>query len=298
VALEPELAISSLPETGDFSCGLPELERLRKVPLFCSLSGEALDQLCSLVVSREYDATCRLFNTGDKGDAMYLIERGSVRISITDADGHEVTLSELHEGEFFGELALIDGHERSASATVFEDTRLAILQREDFISFVMNNDQAMLAMLKEMARRLRRTDNVLRHRVSRNANTEDAARTTLADRAADLIAAFGGSWTFIGLSVLLLLVWMGANVWYLRTRAFDPYPFVFLNLVLAVVTSLQAPIIMMSQNREAQKDRLRADLDYEVNLKNELLLTEIRNRLYEEQQSARTKPLNAADRGQ
>jgi CRP/FNR family transcriptional regulator, cyclic AMP receptor protein len=266
-----------------------QLERLRKVPIFGALSRAALDQLCTLVSSREYDAPCPLFQTGDKGDAMYLIEHGRVRISVLDADGHEVTLSELHEGEFFGEMALIDGHERSAGATVLEDTRLAILMREDFISFITRDEQAMLAMLKEMARRLRRTDNLLRHRVARNVNTEDAAQTTLADRAADLIATFGGSWKFIGISLLMLVFWMVANVWFLSTRTFDPYPFVFLNLVLAMVTSLQAPIIMMSQNRQAQKDRLRADLDYEVNLKNELLLTEIRNRLHEEQQTARER---------
>ena len=140
----------------------------------------------------------------------------------------------------------------------------------------------MLAMLMAMAGRLRRTDNLLRHRVSRNANEADAARNTPAERAADWIARFGGSWSFISVFLVLLMIWAGLNIWMLQAEAFDPYPFVFLNLVLAVITSLQAPIIMMSQNRESQKDRLRADLDYEVNLKNELLLTEIRTLLLEQ----------------
>ncbi len=290
MALEPEVAFPDMSEGHAFSYGPHQVEQLRKVPLFSALSTEALDQLCNLVVSRDYDATCRLFQTGDTGDAMYLIEQGRVRISVTDADGHEVTLSELSEGDFFGELALIDGQERSAGATVFEDTRLAILKREDFISFVMSNDQAMLAMLKEMARRLRRTDSVLRHRVARNPNVEDAAHTTRADRAADLIARFGGSWKFIITFSVLLCCWVLLNTMIFLNRGFDPYPFLLLSTALNMLAAFQAPIIMMSQNRQSSKDRLRADLDYEVNLKNELLLTEIRNRLYEEQRTARARP--------
>lgn len=281
MAVEPRLAIPDLQDDSTAPCGPVQLEQLRQVPLFQGLETEAAEKLCSLLDSHEYKAPTRLFEAGDSGDAMYLIEHGRVLITVTDADGHEVTLSELHEGEFFGEMALIDGHERSAGATVMEDTRLAVLARADFLSFIYSDHQIMLAMLTEMARRLRRTDNLLRHRVSRNPNTEAAARTTAADRAADVIATFGGSWKFIGFSILMLLIWMGVNTWYLRTRGFDPYPFVFLNLVLAMITSLQAPIIMMSQNRQSQKDRLRADLDYEVNLKNELLLSEIRSLLHE-----------------
>lgn len=268
-------------------CGPVLLEQLRKVPLFDSLTAEAGEKLCRLLERRELKASTRLFNAGDRGDAMYLIEHGRVSISVTDADGHEVTLSELHDGDFFGEMALIDGHERSAGAMLLEDSSLTVLTRDDFLAFITSDHQIMLAMLAAMARRLRRTDNLLRHRVSRNANTEEAAHTTAADRAADVIANFGGSWKFIGLSLLLLLTWMGVNTWFLREKSFDPFPYVFLNLVLAMMTGLQAPFIMMSQNRQSHKDRLRADLDYEVNLKNELLLTEIRSLLQEEKRRSR-----------
>lgn len=268
-------------------CGPVLLEQLRKVPLFDSLTAEAGEKLCRLLERRELKASTRLFNAGDRGDAMYLIEHGRVSISVTDADGHEVTLSELHDGDFFGEMALIDGHERSAGAMLLEDSSLTVLTRDDFLAFITSDHQIMLAMLAAMARRLRRTDNLLRHRVSRNANTEEAAHTTAADRAADVIANFGGSWKFIGLSLFLLLTWMGANTWFLREKSFDPFPYVFLNLVLAMMTGLQAPFIMMSQNRQSHKDRLRADLDYEVNLKNELLLTEIRSLLQEEKRRSR-----------
>ncbi len=269
-------------------CGPVQIEQLLQVPLFHGLSAKAAKKLCSLLVSREFKAPTRLFNAGDSGDAMYLIEHGRVRITVTDADGREVTLTEMHEGEFFGEMALIDGHERSAGATVLEDTRLAVLTREDFLAFMTSDSQVMLGMLTEMARRLRRTDNLLRHRVARNVNAEDAAQATTANRAADMIATFGGSWTFIGFSIGLILFWIALNS-YILASGFDEKPYQILNLVLAIIAGLQAPIIMMSQNRQSQKDRLRADLDYEVNLKNELLLTEIRTLLVERRRAPNEK---------
>jgi uncharacterized membrane protein len=133
-------------------------------------------------------------------------------------------------------------------------------------------------MLSALTDRLRRTDELLRSRVSRNANEEEKARLTVADRAADLIAEFGGSWKFILLSIALILFWIIFNT-FILIRGFDPAPYQMLNLVLAVIAGMQAPIIMMSQNRQGEKDRLRADLDYQVNLKNELSLAEVLRRL-------------------
>ena len=210
---------------------------------------------------------------------MYLIERGRVRISVKDADGHDTTLAELGKGEFFGEMSLLDGQARSADATASTDSRVAILPRTEFRSFLRRNPDVALGILTALTHRLRRTDDLLRHRVSRNANEEDAAHLTVADRAADLIAEFGGSWKFIGFSIGFFLVWVALNTCLLHDRGFDPYPYVLLNLVLGMIVGLQAPIIIMSQNRQGEKDRLRADLDYRVNLKNELLLSEVLRRL-------------------
>jgi uncharacterized membrane protein len=283
MAVAPKLELADIPsDDGADMCGPIQREQLRKVPLFDALSDEAAERLCELLVGREFKAGHRLFNAGDKGDAMYLIDHGAVRITVTDADGHEVNLSELHDGDFFGEMALIDGHERSAGAVVVDDSRLAILRRDDFLSFLSHEHDVMLAMLAAMARRLRRTDNMLRHRVSRNVNAEEAAHITAADRAADKLAEFGGSWKFIGFAVGLIVLWMVVNSYVLAARPVETFPYQFLNLILGIIAALQAPIIMMSQNRQTQKDRLRADLDYEVNLKNELLLTEIRTMLVEE----------------
>ena len=254
------------------------LEALRSVPLFASLDDEAAKDLRNLLSDRVVPQNTRLFRQGDKGDAMYLIESGRVRISIRDEDEQELTLAELAQGDFFGEMSIIDGRQRSADAQVIEDARLAILSRDVFLSFVRTNPDVALEMLSALTDRLRRTDELLRSRVSRNANEEERARLTLADRAADLIAEFGGSWKFIGVSIALIIFWIVFNSLIL-IRGFDPAPYQMLNLVLAVIAGMQAPIIMMSQNRQGEKDRLRADLDYQVNLKNELSLAEVLRRL-------------------
>ena len=258
---------------------LMTLESIRSVPLFASLDDETATALRALLEVEQKPAGSCLFQTGDAGDALYLIEAGRVRIHIRDADGDDVTLAELARGDFFGEMALLDGKARSASATVVEDARLAVLPRADFLAFVRRNPEVSLKMLAAITTRLRRTDDLLRHRVSRNVNEEEAARLTLADRAADVIAEFGGSWKFIGASMGFMLLWVVVNSVLLGARVFDPYPYVLLNLVLAVITGMQAPLIMMSQNRQSEKDRLRADLDYQVNLKNELALAEVMRRL-------------------
>jgi CRP/FNR family transcriptional regulator, cyclic AMP receptor protein len=254
------------------------LEALRSVPLFASLDDDAARELRSLLSDKRVPQNTRLFRQGDKGDAMYLIESGRVRISIRDEEEQEVILAELAQGDFFGEMSIIDGRQRSADANVIDDAQLAILSRDAFLSFVRSNPDVALEMLSALTDRLRRTDELLRSRVSRNVNEEQEARLTVADRAADLIAEFGGSWKFIILSIVLILFWIIFNT-FILIRGFDPAPFQMLNLVLAVIAGMQAPIIMMSQNRQGEKDRLRADLDYQVNLKNELSLAEVLRRL-------------------
>jgi CRP/FNR family cyclic AMP-dependent transcriptional regulator len=254
------------------------LEALRSVPLFASLDDEAARNLRSLLSEKIVARNTLLFRQGDVGDSMYLIESGRIRISIQDEDKRDVTLAELAQGDFFGEMSIIDGRQRSADAQVVEDSRLAILSREAFLSFIRSNPDVAVEMLSALTDRLRRTDELLRSRVSRNANEEEKARLTVADRAADLIAEFGGSWKFIGASIALIIFWIVFNS-YILISGFDPAPYQMLNLVLAVIAGMQAPIIMMSQNRQGEKDRLRADLDYQVNLKNELSLAEVLRRL-------------------
>src|SRR6266850_2314119 len=254
------------------------LEALRSVPLFASLDDDSAKDLRNLLSEQNVPSNTRLFKQGDEGDAMYLIESGRIRISVLDDDKKDVTLAELAQGDFFGEMSIIDGRQRSADARVIEDCRLAILSRPAFLSFVRKKPDVALEMLGALTDRLRRTDQLLRSRVSRNANDEERKRLTIADRAADLIAEFGGSWKFIGASIGLIIFWIILNS-YILVRGFDSAPYQMLNLMLAVIAGMQAPIIMMSQNRQGEKDRLRADLDYQVNLKNELSLSEVLRRL-------------------
>ena len=173
------------------------LDAIRSVPLFASLKDEAAHELQTLLQIRHVASGTTLFRAGDKGDALYLIQGGRVRIAVTDHDQREVVLAELAQGDFFGEMAIIDGKQRSADATVFEDARLSVLSREDFLRFINHNPNIALELLSATFERLRTTDRMLQQRVSRNVNEEQAKRMTVADRAADLLAEFGGSWKFI-----------------------------------------------------------------------------------------------------
>lgn len=259
------------------------LEALRTVPLFASLADEAATELRDLLRVRALPAGTLLFKRGDRGDAMYLIEGGAVRIYIIDEDGDEVTLAELEQGDFFGEMALVDGKPRVAFAQVTGEARLAELRREDFLSFVRRNPEVALAMVSAISERLRRTDELLHQRVTRNVNEEQEARMTRADRVADVLAVFFGGWRFVIASAAFILVWSLVNGllehYGGQNAAFDPSPFDLLALVLGIIAGVQAPIILMSQNRQAEKERLRAENDYRVNLKNELAIEEILRRL-------------------
>jgi CRP/FNR family transcriptional regulator, cyclic AMP receptor protein len=254
---------------------------LRSVPLFASLDSKATAELGEYLTIHDYPKSATIVRDGDPGDAMYIIDVGKVRISVTDADGHAVTLAELGPGDFFGEMSMLDGHARSANATATENARLAQLTRDDFLSFMRSDPRVALELLTALTGRLRRTDDLLRHRVSRNINEMEAARMTLSDRASDKIAEFGGSWKFIFTAIAFLSIWILVNSLVLVNKGFDPFPYILLNLALNMIFALQAPIIMMSQNRQAEKDRLRANLDYQVNLKNEMLLSDIIRRLDE-----------------
>lgn len=254
------------------------LDAIRSVPLFSSLDDQAAGELRELLTTRDVASGDTLFRAGDEGDAMYLIESGRIRISITDADQKQIVLAELARGDFFGEMAIIDGKHRSADANVIEDGRLAVLSRERFLRLINDNPIVALEMLSATFSRLRHTDKMLQQRVSRNVNEEQEKRMTIADRAADVIAEFGGSWKFIITAIGIIIAWIIFNS-YVMVKGFDPVPYQMLNLVMGIIAGLQAPIIMMSQNRQGAKDRLRADLDFQVNLKNELALTEVLRRL-------------------
>jgi CRP/FNR family cyclic AMP-dependent transcriptional regulator len=255
------------------------LEALRSVPLFSSLDDEAAAALRRLLGVEHRPAGAVLFRAGDRGDRMYLIEAGRVRIHIQDAGGDELTLAELGGGDFFGEMSILDGKPRSAQATVTEDARLAVLSREDFLDFVRRTPEVALRMLSAITERLRHTDELLRRRVSRNLNEVEEEQMTVADRMADAVSELSGSWKFLLATFAFILLWVGYNSFIKGEQGFDPYPYSFMDVINGSVAAILTPIILISQNRQSDKDRLRADLDYQVNLKNELALAEIMRRL-------------------
>ena len=273
------------------------VEALRSVPLFSSVSEEDARALVGLLKPRSLPRGALLFRQGDAGDAMYLVEAGRVRIFVTDEDGEELTVAELARGDFFGEMALVDGKSRTASASALDDARLRSLAREDFLAFVRKNSDVALAMVKAISQRLRRTDELLRRRVSRNVNVEDAARLTRADRFADRLTEFGGSWAFISVTIVFITLWVLFNSIFLRGQGPDPYPYSFLDVINGIIAALLTPVILISQKRQSEKDRLKADLDFQINLKNELAIAELLRRL-DVLESERLPALIAASRAQ
>jgi uncharacterized membrane protein len=258
---------------------LMTLDALRSVPLFASLNDEEAAALRGLLALELRPAGGVLVRKDEDGDAMYLIESGRVRIHVHDREGEEVTLAELAGGDFFGEMALLDGKPRSATATVIEEARLAVLSREHFHAFVRRSPEVALRMLGAITERLRHTDEMLRQRVTRNLNEVEEERRTYADRMADAVSEFGGSWKFIAATIVFIVLWVVYNTWWRHDQGVDPFPYSFLDVMNGIVAALLTPIILISQNRQGDKDRLRADLDYQVNLKNEMALTELMRRL-------------------
>jgi len=261
------------------------LEAIRSVPLFASLDDEAARELRDLLRTCEISAGAVLFCSGDDGDAMYLIESGRVRITITDEDKKEIVLAELAQGDFFGEMAIIDGKQRSAHATVVEEARLAVLSRNDFLTFIHDNPKVALEMLSATFLRLRRTDKLLQQRVSRNVNVVYEKSLKTLDRLAIAITNRVGSIGFFLIIAAWTVLWTGYNILAseipaLHWPAFDPFPaFVAYLLISNVIQILLMPLIMVGQNLQGRHSETRAELDFQVNLKNEISLTEVLRRL-------------------
>ena len=259
-----------------------EAESLSRVSLFRRLDAAELEKLALDVDQVTFKAGDTIFNENDHGDALYVVDSGSVRIWVLDEDVNPVTLAELQQGEFFGELAVLDRGPRSTNATAISDIELHRLSSDDFQKFLLQHPEASIDVICEIGARMRQTNTLVSKRVARNINLEMEQKSTIGERVADKVASFGGSWTFIFIYVGFLLAWIAINTFVLYRYGkgdngdqFDPYPYILLNLMLSMTAALQAPIIMMSQNRAAEKDRLAAEQDFKVNLKSELMLEEL-----------------------
>src|SRR5215475_8327544 len=253
---------------------MDRIELVRVIPLFESLDEDDLRALAHKLREVRVDAGERVFAQGDEGDAMYVIEDGAIDI-IAASGKQKVTLASLFKQQYFGELSLLDGAPRSATAVASRPTQLLALDRDDFVEFIKKRPDAALSIMHEVGERMRATNELMTRTVTRNVLEEEDRKLTMGERVADTVAAFGGSWPFIFLFAGFMVVWMVWNSLLHEPLAFDPLPFMFLNLFLSTLAALQAPIIMMSQNRQATKDKALAVNDFQVNLKNEVAIDRI-----------------------
>lgn len=256
-----------------------EARHLAQVPMFQRLDERELAKLAEEVEQVSFSAGAAIFHESDQGDALYVVESGAVHIWVFDDDAEKITLSELKPGDFFGELSVLDEGKRSANATAMTDSTLHRLRRDDFHEFLLAHSYVALDLICEIGSRLRQTNLLVSQRVTRNVNTEMEKKLTVGQRVADKVAGFGGSWRFIILYSSILIVWMAVNTFFLaryrQGAQFDPYPYILLNLMLSMTAAMQAPVILMSQNRSTERDRFAAEQDFKVNLKSELMLDDL-----------------------
>jgi uncharacterized membrane protein len=270
------------------------IDMLAYVPLFALLDDEERAALAGVLEVARFPKGQAIFRTGDVGGALYLVNAGLVRVLIENNEGAQVILGDYGRGQVFGEMSLLDGGPRTSTALALEDTEVLTLNRSHLLEMITKYPHSAMDLLTVIGARLRATDQLLRTQVTQNVNIEAEERLTLGQRLADRVAAFGGSWPFIIAFCAVMVLWIVVNSWLLADKNFDPYPYQALNLVLSMLAAIQAPIIMMSQNRQAAKDRLQADNDYRINLKAELEVAHLHkklDRIWEELQAqlARTK---------
>ena len=244
-------------------------ELLERVPLFKGLDEGARISLSQRLVERRYQAGELVFSKGDTGSAMFLVLAGKVEVFLPPEGGAERDdLKEVNEGEHFGELSLFDAKPRSASAQAKTDCVLLELLREHFVSDIVRSEAAVLAILSEMAVRLRDTNSLLSQRAAKDVVKEFEENLNWRAKLADRVAELNGSWAFILGLLGLTFLWAAINAF--APRPWDAYPYQFFNLFLGILVGVQGPLIMMSQNRQAAKDRAQASTDFRVNLKNEV----------------------------
>jgi len=239
-------------------------EVLKQVPLFALLDEEELAVLAAQISLTRFTARQRIYKRDEPGTRAYVILSGVVRISTVDEDQQEVVVDQPGAGEFFGFASMIDQTPHQTSALALEETVCVEVERNDIMVLLQRKPHAGMDLLTALGRQIHAAQQLVRSRSARNPNEVIEERTTFGNRIADAVARFGGSWSFIISCLVSLTVYVSINV-ILVHSAWDPYPFILLNLFLSMLAAIQAPIIMMSQNRQDAKDRLRSELDYEVN---------------------------------
>jgi uncharacterized membrane protein len=243
---------------------------LTNVSLFEHLEESDREQLAGFIHERHLAAGETLFKTGEPGESLYVVRSGEVELFINDTAGQKIVLAIADAGELFGELALLDQGPRTATAVAVGETHLLALKRHDLLLLFQKSPAAALRVLAAMSRMTRKADELLRTRVSRNVNEEVEEQISTLQRVADWISWFSGSMTFLALNVIWFVVWITVNVWPLGVVQFDPFPFGLLTMIVSLESIFLTCFVLISQNRQAEKDRVRADIEYDINIKAEL----------------------------
>jgi CRP/FNR family transcriptional regulator, cyclic AMP receptor protein len=237
---------------------------LRNVPLFALLDEEEAAVLAGQVEIKNFAVRQRIYKMGDPSGRAYILVSGTVRVTIVDDDQQEVVVDQPVAGEFFGFASMLDQTPHQTNATALEETVCIEVDRHDIAVLLERKPHAGMDMLTVLGRQFHGAQQLVRLRSTRNPNEVIEKEATFGEHIADSVARFGGSWAFIITFLVVLVVYSAANV-ALGRKAWDPYPFILLNLFLSMLAALQAPVIMMSQNRQDTKDRLRGELDFDVN---------------------------------
>ena len=245
-------------------------EILASVEFFEHLSGDDRVRLAEVVDLRMLNAGDTLFRAGEPGDSLFIVRSGEVELYIKDKTGQKIVLTIAGANEIFGELALLDRGARTATAIALNQCELLELDREDLLLLFQKTPEAALRLLAAMGHMTRKADELLKSRVSRNVNEEVDEHLSTLQRVADWIAWFSGSMSFLLLNVIWFVVWVSINTMNLGIRAFDPYPFGLLTMIVSLEAIFLSCFVLISQNRQAEKDHVRSDIEYEVNIKAEL----------------------------
>ncbi len=253
-------------------------EVLGRVPLFALLDHEETAVLASQVELKTFAPRQRIYKIGEQGGRAYVVVSGRVRVTTVDEDGGEVVIDEPGSGEFFGFASMLEATPHQSAAVALEETVCIEVDRHDISILLERKPLAGMDMLAVLGRQFHGAQQLVRVRAARNPNEIIEEQATYGEKVADMVAHFGGSWTFITLFAIVLAIYSTVNV-KLGGRAWDPYPFILLNLFLSMLAAVQAPVIMMSQNRQDAKDRLRSELDYQVNRRAESEIRELNRKL-------------------
>jgi len=252
---------------------------LKHVPLFASLDEEESAVLAGQVRLKAFAPRQRIYKMGDTSGQAYVVVSGRVRITTVDQDQQEVVVDEPSHGEFFGLASMLEQTPHQTEAIAVDDAECIEVTRHDIEVLLVRKPLAAMDMLRVLGRQFHASQQLVRLRANRHPNEVIEKDATLGDRVADSVAGFGGSWTFIILFCISLAIYMTADA-LLGKQAWDPYPYILLNLFLNMLAALQAPIIMMSQNRQDTKDRLRGELDYDVNRRSAVEIQGLARKLY------------------